>query len=260
MPQGAVGRAVTGGKTQMTSRHSTHLLPRADAGSRVRWGDRLSVYAYGAIQWPWLLRSLSGGKRADKLALLDRIGLPHDALPNLGSWKADTMLLTHIVDAVAEVRPATVVELGCGATTLVAAQALRRLGAGKLVSYDQHGEFATATGEWLADFELSADMRHAPLGPAPKGWPGRWYQLSDVPEQIDLLVIDGPPWAIHPHVRGAAESLFDRISVGGRVLLDDAARPGERVVAARWRKLWPNFEFRLDRRGTKGTLIGIRRA
>jgi hypothetical protein len=242
----------------MTSRNTTRLLPRTDAIAPPSLTDRLSVWGYGAIQWPWLLRSLSGGRRADKLALLDRIGLPHDALPNLGSWKADTMLLTHIVDAIAEVRPGHVVELGCGATTLVAAQALRRLGAGQLVSFDQHADFVEATGEWVRGYGLSATLRHAPLGPAPSGWPGKWYQLSDIPDHIDLLIIDGPPWAIHPHVRGAAECLFDRIPIGGRIILDDAARPGERVVASRWRKRWPGFEFRLDRRGTKGTLIGVR--
>ena len=31
--------------------------------------------AWGAIQWPWLARSLWGGKLADKHALLDRLGL-----------------------------------------------------------------------------------------------------------------------------------------------------------------------------------------
>jgi hypothetical protein len=36
------------------------------------------------------------------------------------------------------------------------------------------------------------------------------------------------------------------------VLLDDAARPGERVVAARWRRDWPNFRFTLLP-GAKGT-------
>ena len=51
----------------------------------------------------------------------------------------------------------------------------------------------------------------------------------------------------------------DRIVPGGTVLLDDAARPGERIIAARWAKKWPEFSFRLDNRGTKGTLIGTRR-
>ena len=82
--------------------------------------------------------------------------------------------------------------------------------------------------------------------------------MHHLPERIDLLIIDGPPWAIHPFVRGAAETLFDRIPVGGTVLLDDAARPGERVVARRWRKRWPGFRFELDTRGTKGTLVGVR--
>ncbi|NJR43621.1 MAG: hypothetical protein HC767_14200, partial [Akkermansiaceae bacterium] len=131
-------------------------------------------------------------------------------------------------------------------------------GGGRLVGYDQHADFASATAQWVAEHGMDADLRHAPLGEAPKGWPGQWYQLTDVPERIDLLIIDGPPWTVHPNVRGAAEVLFDRIPVGGRVLLDDAARPGERVVASRWRKNWPGFSFRYDGRGSKGTLIGIR--
>jgi len=39
-------------------------------------------------------------------------------------------------------------------------------------------------------------------------------------------------------------------------LLDDAARPGEQVVARRWRERWPYIAFHYDRRGSKGTLIG----
>ena len=77
------------------------------------------------------------------------------------------------------------------------------------------------------------------------------------PPSIDLLVIDGPPWAINPFVRGGAEVLFDRIVPGGIVLLDDAARPGERVVANRWRQRWPEFRFEYLG-GGKGTLVGQR--
>ena len=81
-----------------------------------------------------------------------------------------------------------------------------------------------------------------------------------MPERIDLIIIDGPPWTVHPLVRGAAERLFPRLSPGGIVLLDDAARPGERLVARRWRKRWPEIDFTLRKDGTKGTLIGSRRA
>ena len=54
----------------------------------------------------------------------------------------------------------------------------------------------------------------------------------------------------------AAASLFDRIAPGGTVMLDDGARPGERLVARRWRRLRPDFEFTLLKSGTKGTLVG----
>ena len=242
----------------MTTKYATGLLPRAQDGAAVPFADRLHVIAFGAIGWPWLLKSLSGGKRRDKRQLLARLGLPADALPNLGSWKADTALLNRIVDTIERLRPDTVVELGAGASTLVTAKALALNGGGRLVSFDQHGDFVDATRAWLAEHGLGADLRAADLVTPPGDWPGLWYDVHHLPERIDLLIIDGPPWTVHPYVRGAAETLFDRIPVGGTVLLDDAARPGERIVARRWRKLWPNFSFELDKRGTKGTLIGTR--
>lgn len=240
----------------MTSRESTQLLARSDSGLERSTRDKIETIAFGAVQWPWLLRSLRGGSQAEKRALLDRLGLSEDALPNLGSWKADTRFLMHITDAIEALRPATVVELGCGASSLIIAKALSLNGGGRLVSFDQHQDFVGATGDWLTGHGLSADMRHAPLGTPPGDWPGLWYQLADVPAAIDLLVIDGPPWALHPFVRGAAESLFPRLTERAMVLLDDAARPGERLVARRWRQRWKDMSFTFDRRGAKGTLIG----
>lgn len=246
----------------MTTRDATGLLPRShrDQAREIvtSLSDWAHILAFGAIGWPWLLRSLSGGRLVDKIALLDRLGLPHDALPNLGSWKADTALLGLIIDHIERARPATVVELGAGASSFVTARALQMNGGGRLISFDQHQDFVDATRAWLHEYGLDADMRGAALVPAPGDWPGYWYDVGVLPDRIDMLIIDGPPWAIHPFIRGAAECLFDRISPGGVVLLDDGARPGERIVAQRWRKRWPDFEFRLDLSGTKGTLIGIK--
>jgi predicted O-methyltransferase YrrM len=240
----------------MTTRETTALLPLNDIDLDLSLSDRAMVMAYGAIQWPWLLRSLHGGRKAEKTALLHYLDLPLDALPNLGSWKADTNFLWHIVHAIEQMRPTQVVELGCGASSFIMARALQKFGGGNLVSYDQHREFVSITQEWVRENGMPVSIRHAPLGPAPADWVGHWYQLSDVPAEIDLLVVDGPPWAIHPHVRGAAASLFPRLKPGGRVLLDDAARPGERVVARRWRNEHRNMRFILDSNGAKGTLIG----
>lgn len=243
----------------MTSREKTGLLTLEGESLYRPFSEKALTFAWGAIQWPWLLRSLWGGRLAHKHALLDRLGLPHDALPHLGSWKADTWFLWRIVHAIEKLRPENVVELGCGASSLIIARALELNGGGHLTSYDQHGDFVAATGEWLRSNGLDASMRHAPLAEVPESWSHNWYHLSAVPAQIDLLVIDGPPWSLNPFIRGHAEQLFDRIPVGGMVLLDDAARPGERVVASRWRRRWKNFRFSLLP-GAKGTLVGERLA
>lgn len=246
----------------MTSRNTTPLLTlkRQDGCCRPSLADRLQVALYGAFSWPWLLKSLYGGSQAARRRLEATLRLDSSALPNLGSWKADAGFLQLIADHIFDARPRMVVELGAGATSLVAARALQlNEDGGRLMSFDQHEQFIAATRAWLREHGLDASMNHAPLRPAPAGWPALWYDLGPVPDRIDLLVIDGPPWTIHPHVRGAAETLFDRIPVGGVVMLDDAARPGERIVARRWRRRWPNFDFELSRQGTKGTLIGLRR-
>ncbi|MBO9525277.1 MAG: class I SAM-dependent methyltransferase, partial [Sphingobium yanoikuyae] len=248
----------------MTSRELTGFLslnesePVTDDLSR-RMSDMAWRLTFGAIGWPWLLASLSGGRKADKRALLDELKLPHDALPHLGSWKADVGFLRHIVREIARLRPAHIVELGAGASSLIAARALQLHGGGQLHSFDQHGGFVDATRQWLADHALDVDIRHAPLTHESADWPGRWYAIDRLPEQIDLIIIDGPPWSVHPLVRGAADSLFARLSLAGVVLLDDAARPGERLVARRWRERWPHMDFRLVKDGTKGTLVGRRR-
>ena len=246
----------------MTTREATGLLSRPIPIEGIKeygrsFGDRMAVLAFGAIQWPWLLRSLYGGTLAQKHALLDRLPLPHDSLPYLGSWKADTGLLTLPVDHILEKRPKLVVEFGTGASTLILSQALQQAGGGQLISFDQHHDFVDATRRWLSDYGLKADLRAVPLRPS-EDWPGLWYDHGPLPKKIDLMLVDGPPWSIHPLTRGAASGLFDNISPGGTIVLDDAARPGERFVARRWRKMRPDFDFVLDNSGVKGTLIGTR--
>lgn len=241
----------------MTSREKTGLFTLDEVHPDRPLSEKLFTVAWGAIQWPWLARSLWGGKLADKHALLDRLGLPHDALPHLGSWKADTFFLWRIVRAIEKLQPRETVELGCGASSLVIAKALELNGGGRLTSLDQHADFVESTAKWLASHDLHPALRHAPIVEDQTHWSHNWYDLPSLPPQIDLLVIDGPPWTLNPFVRGRAEVLFDRIAPGGIVLLDDAARPGERVVAARWKRDWPNFRFTMLP-GAKGTLMGER--
>ena len=248
----------------MTSRETTPFLPLSGDAHLASRGwrsakDWATLLAFAPVQAPWLLRSLHGGSKRAKRALLDRLGLPHDALPNLGSWKADTGLLSLVADHILREKPKLVVEFGTGASTLIIAKALDVAGGGTFISFEQHAEFVDATRAWLAEHDLAADLRAASLMAAPGSWDGLWYDHGPLPDDIDLMLIDGPPWTLHPFTRGAAASLFGQIAPGGTVMLDDAARPGERVIARKWRQRWPEFDFRLLHSGTKGTLVGRRR-
>jgi predicted O-methyltransferase YrrM len=221
--------------------------------------DVITVWLFGAIGWPWLLKSLGDGGADARAALLARTGLPHEALPEkLGSWRADAGFLLLIADHILESKPDLVVELGGGTTTLIAARCLHLNGSGSLISVDNDNGFAGATREMLDAQGLDAEIRAVPLATPPEGWPGLWYDHGALPERIDLLLIDGPPWVVHPFVRGAAASLFDRIPRGGTVMLDDAARPGERLVARRWKREWPEFDW-VFVPGAAGTLVGTKR-
>ncbi|HEY0116881.1 MAG TPA: hypothetical protein VGB54_14295 [Allosphingosinicella sp.] len=246
----------------MTSRESTSWLGRADSALPPRsLKDRALLGAFYVLNGPFLARSLYGGSRKAKSALLERLGLPLDALPHTGSWKADVGLLTFLTDHILTHKPGVVVEFSAGASTLIIARALERAGVENptFISFEQHPDFVRKTSDWLEEFGLRSDIRVAPLAPSPGGWPGLWYSHDELPDGVDLLLVDGPHWAIHPFTRGAAATVFGKVAAGGTVMLDDAARPGERIVARRWRRQWPDFDFRLHHPGSKGTLVGTRR-
>ena len=83
---------------------------------------------------------------------------------------------------------------------------------------------------------------HAPLEP----WAGgaRWYSRAWVEALplIDVLVVDGPPGTIGPLARyPALPALAAKLSPGAVVIVDDAHRPDEQAMVARWLKEQPGL-------------------
>ena len=177
--------------------------------------------------------------------LVARLGWRPDDLPRADGWAGSPELLCALADLVAQHRPRVVVEFGSGLSTLVLARALVLAGGGRLISYDHNAGFADLTRARLAALGLAADVRAVELTPSDAlGYPGEWYAAHDLPDGIDLLVIDGPPAWFNAGTRGGAgPAVFPRLSVGGVVLLDDADRPGERANAERWAREFPGMRF-----------------
>lgn len=141
-----------------------------------------------------------------------------------------------------------IVECGSGASTVVLARLLRERGAGSVVAVEHDGAWAALVEDLLRSEALDdvARVVHAPLEGDPP-----WYArapLAAMPDEIDLLVVDGPPAFASGEARRRAPALgfFEsRLVEGAVVVLDDLDRPGEREVLAAWERETP-WGFRVD--------------
>jgi predicted O-methyltransferase YrrM len=132
-----------------------------------------------------------------------------------------------------------VVELGSGTSTVWLAYALEQTG-GRIVSLDHDPHYAQNTREMLRAHGLDqvAEVRDAPLAPITvREADFRWYDtgaLSDL-NDIDLLLVDGPPGSIGPLSRYPALSVLrPRLAAGATVVLDDLSREDEQETLRRW--------------------------
>ena len=139
-------------------------------------------------------------------------------------------------------------ELGSGNTTLFLGHVAQENGA-QLHSIEHDKKWIQQGRERLKAWKVedTARIHHAPLRPYEKGSiPAQWYDVDTIsqvlPDQIDLLIVDGPP------AFGAQESmarlpalpvLKSRLSAGALVVLDDYHRKGEKEIIELWREEMP---------------------
>ena len=151
-----------------------------------------------------------------------------------------------------------IVECGSGVSTVVLARLLRERHAGGLVALEHDRHWAALVQDHLRRETLDTIARvlHAPLQGEPP-----WYGLAgleEVPDEVDLLVVDGPPACDPDHGTRRAPALprfAEQLVVGATVVLDDINRPGERKVIAGW-EASTDWRFVLDERA--GVAIGRR--
>lgn len=152
-----------------------------------------------------------------------------------------------------------IVECGSGVSTVPLARLLRERRAGGLVALEHDGHWAGVVQDQLHRASLHTITRvlHAPLHGEPPRY--RLAGLHEVPDAIELLIIDGPPAyeSGQGTPRGPAlPRLDERLVDGATVILHDIARNGERQVIASW-EASTDWRFILDERD--GVPIGRRR-
>lgn len=193
----------------------------------------------------------------DLHSLAALLQMPVRHIPPTGNCAGSSDFLLLIARTILSERPAVIVEFGSGVSSFVIARCLQISGAGRFISFDHSPSFAEITRFQLERRLLHADIRVVPLRSAEGDQHhGLWYDADELPESIDLIIVDGPPASLHPETRGGAgPATFARLREGGMVMLDDACRPGERKIVSRWRRDYPQIDFILFNT-MKGTVVG----
>ncbi len=149
------------------------------------------------------------------------------------SFSADTAYLERCLAAV-EQGSGPVLECGSGLSTIVLAAAAE--GRGRTLRALEH------TPEWADRVQAELDRYGLAAGrvcrtPLVDQGEFDWYDVSqaDLPAGITLVICDGPPMATRGGRFGLLPVVRSRLAEGCLILLDDAVRPEERAIAARWR-------------------------
>jgi predicted O-methyltransferase YrrM len=166
-----------------------------------------------------------------------RLQLAHP-LPWTEKWSAEEDFLLLLAEYCLENPPDSILECSSGLSTLVLARCCQLNGRGQVISLENGEEYARATRKDLAflGLENQARVLHTPLvHQEVNGREFDWYSLPALPENIDMLVVDGPPGFLQKHSRYPALPLLrDRLKDGCHIYLDDAAREDEREIVNLW--------------------------
>ena len=177
-------------------------------------------------------------------------------LPNTRGYAASPDYLSKINEIIKEKRPKLILEAGSGVSTLIASYSLKKyVNDGKIISLDHNQKYAQETIDELKKHNLDkyAKVVHAPLKthkfPISNLYSNYlvWYDIDSVIneiESIDLFIIDGPPAKNSKNARfPALPIMFNKISKGAIIILDDAKRKNEQETIRLWKKEYDCFDY-----------------
>jgi predicted O-methyltransferase YrrM len=169
------------------------------------------------------------------------------SLPALRHHAESPEFLREVVKELQQRKPAHVLELGGGVSTLVFARALQRNGKGHVTVVEHEPFYAQQLHKWLRDYQLEkwvtvVEAELTDYSIDNKKY--RWYTMNDIPVQpFDVIVADG---------RIAKESrcgryptlplLQNRLSEKSIVFVENVDDVNDREVLIRWSYDFPQYQ------------------
>ncbi|MEM1299145.1 MAG: class I SAM-dependent methyltransferase, partial [Pseudomonadota bacterium] len=193
----------------------------------------------------------------NKRDLTERLGLAPDALPGAGNWYPDEKVLELLVDLVEMRGVCQAVVCGAGLSVAVLARACQLAGTGPVWAIESDDRAVAVTRGLLARIGATARVIKAELTDYDKHnlWYARW-SVSELPDRIDLLFLDGPGHFAGRSPRWpAGPELFPRLAPDGVVVLDDSRRVKEKKAMQLWAKDFPEWKKIKHTRGGGAALL-----
>lgn len=190
----------------------------------------------------------------DFLQILDLINLEYP-LNRTRGWAASAdfikIVYRYILKKIREKEKITIVECGSGISTVLISYLLKKYSPkSKFYTLEHSIDYANLTLQELNNHNLSKynKLYFAPLIKyklEDKIW--YWYDKSelikDLENNIDILIIDGPPLVTQKNARYPAVTLLKNfLKKESVIILDDANRADEKEIVKRWKKELKEYE------------------
>lgn len=171
-------------------------------------------------------------------------------LPEFRHYRISPDAASHLIREIILRRPKVVVECGSGLSTVLIGKALQKNREGKVYSIEGDLEYAEISRKMLTEYDVDgvAQVIKAPIVHNQPGGPETpWYEitrLSDIPDDINLLFVDGPVGGKGSKIRYPALGVFkERLAKDAVLLLDDYIRTDEQEIAKLWLEQLPGYEL-----------------
>ncbi|HYP25622.1 MAG TPA: hypothetical protein VE262_02800 [Blastocatellia bacterium] len=156
------------------------------------------------------------------------------------SWSIGEASFQAITDLIRQLRrPKTIVEFGSGPSSIRLALAFPD---SDITSIESDRQSFEAARSMIDEAGVGGNLKvvYSPLAFQSYG-PGRIlsYEAQAFDEEIDCVIIDGPPFYTLRGREACLYQVYDRLVVDGLVILDDHSRPSEASVVKNWLAVYP---------------------
>ena len=163
---------------------------------------------------------------------------PKVAFPHMRVIAGSPDFFKVIVEHCIQLQPKVIVEAGSGVSSVVISEWLRSVNSeARHYALDHLEKYARETARKVEN--PNSEVLFAPLKSySLNGSDWKWYDISGLAnvEDIDLLIIDGPPEDIQKEARfPALPLLLEKLSDKAVIILDDTNRPDEQATIQKWK-------------------------